>query len=121
MAGVEGEEEEARLKPTLGEWVGDPDAAWLLSIGGAEDVEVLRCRVKDGTLRAVRRADDKGLWHLSVTHQYKRRPSRSRYPTWGELDHARNELLPSNVVVALVFPLLDDTLTLHEIRKNHFD
>lgn len=104
------------MKSPLWDWVADKDAAWLLTLGGAENVEVLRCRVKDGTLRAVRKTDKEGVWHLSVSHQYRRHPSRSRLPTWGELDHARNELLPANIVVALILPLTDDTLTLHELR-----
>ena len=100
------------------EWEPDHDAAKILARAGASEVEVLHCRVNDGTLRAIRDRDAEGLWHLSISHRPKRERRQPRWPTWDELVHARDELLPSNIVVGVLVTLEDETLHMHELRAS---
>lgn len=46
-------------------------------------------------------------WHLVVSHP-------GRYPTWDEVKFARYELVPDEVVVAMLLPPADDYLDLHK-------
>lgn len=68
--------------------------------------------VHDGRLVAYVAEEPAGL-HLSISH---RRPdgSLSRYPTWDEIAHARDELLPSNVAFVMHLPVAAEYVALHD-------
>ena len=109
------------MKPPLWQWVDDPGATALLTRVPERQISVLTCRVPDGTLQAIRDTNTEGLWHLSITHQPKRR-RKHRFPTWAEVAHARNDLLPANLTVVVYLPppvaAADDTLHLFELRHD---
>lgn len=79
-------------------------------------------RVHDGTLRTFVAEEPDG-WHLSISHRTgTKRPG--RYPSWDEIAHARYELLPDEVTVAMLLPPPDEyvaahptTFHLHEIDR----
>ena len=91
----------------------DDEIVKLLKRSGFTEVFIKRQKVWDGSLRAVGLCEPpENLWHLTVTHERKRRKRRgARYPTWDELMYARVELLPENVNFVL-FPSNGD-LTIH--------
>lgn len=90
----------------------------LLDTAGSREVRIYSRQVKDGALRAVVSCDPPDyLWHLSITHA-KRGRHDERYPSWEEVTHARYELLPGNLTMALYLPPIeevtrDDTHTLY--------
>ena len=74
--------------------------------------DALTRRVSDGDLRALL-ALEPGGWHLSVSFaNHKGEPS--RYPTWDELAHARQELLPPNVGFVMHLPPDGEYVSLHD-------
>ena len=46
-------------------------------------------------------------WHLSIS-------AKNRYPTWDEVAHARYELLPENITMAMLLPPMDDYINIAE-------
>ena len=45
-------------------------------------------------------------WHLSISHP-------TRYPSWDEIKQARYELIPNNVMVAMLFPPKEQFVNIH--------
>jgi hypothetical protein len=45
-------------------------------------------------------------WHLSISCPH-------RYPTWDEIFHARYDLLPDNITVAMLLPPSKEYVNLH--------
>lgn len=105
----------------------DDEVRALLERAGCTEVMILRRRVHDGELRAIRSCDPpEHLWHLSVAHERVglRKNRAPRYPSWDELAHARYELLPENIDVVMHLPppdeyvsVEDTTFHLHENRE----
>lgn len=46
-------------------------------------------------------------WHLSISCQ-------NRYPTWDEIKHARYDLLPADITMAMLLPPADEYVNLHK-------
>lgn len=46
-------------------------------------------------------------YHMSISHT-------SRYPTWDEISHARYQLLPDNITMAMLLPPTEQYVNLHE-------
>lgn len=67
--------------------------------------------VHDGTLRACVAEEATG-WHLSVSF-VNHRGVPSRYPTWDELAHARDELLPADVGFVMHLPRAVEYVAVH--------
>lgn len=94
------------------ELIGVPTATWIRN-------------VHDGYLRAFVAEEPLG-WHLSISFVDKRQEP-TRYPTWDEIAHARELLLPSNIDFVLHLPSTNyvavhkTTFHLHEHpeRKQH--
>ncbi len=90
-----------RQKKRLGEFVEEP-ISQSVAIGlepGAkrfwlDDLHVLVGRSPQG-------------WHLSISHK-------SRYPTWDEIAHARYELIPNEVTMAMLLPPTEEYVNLHQ-------
>jgi hypothetical protein len=76
-----------------------------------EMVAVFRRRVHDGMLNALVSEEPKG-WHLSVSHSLPNGDP-GRYPSWDELAHARDELLPPDLNFAMMFPPKEWYVALH--------
>lgn len=70
-----------------------------------------RRRVGDGELVACVAEEPTG-WHLSISHR-DHRGELSRYPTWDEIAHARDELLPADVDFVMFLPKAGDYVALH--------
>jgi hypothetical protein len=47
-----------------------------------------------------------GGWHLSISHA-------RRYPTWDEIAHVRDKLLPAGKTFVMVFPTPEEYVNLH--------
>jgi hypothetical protein len=47
-----------------------------------------------------------GGWHLSISHV-------RRYPTWDEIAHARDKLLPKELTFVMVLPPPEEYVNLH--------
>jgi len=101
-------------------WDRDPGSD--LEIQGVE-ARCYRRRVSDGALVALVALEPEG-WHLSVSFR-SHRGTLTRYPSWDELAHARYELLPAEITVAMILPppdeyvaLHDTTFHLHELRPD---
>lgn len=75
-------------------------------------VTVWRRRIHDGALRALV-ADEPAGWHLSVSWAGNGPRQALRYPTWDELAHARYELLPADIGVAMYLPAELDYVAVH--------
>jgi hypothetical protein len=63
-------------------------------------------QVGDGVLTSFVALEPQG-WHLSISHHGRRLKSgrpMARYPTWDEITHARYELLPDDITVAMLLP-----------------
>jgi len=45
-------------------------------------------------------------WHLSISHQ-------TRFPTWGEIGEARDQLIPADVFMCVPFPPRAHWLSIH--------
>jgi hypothetical protein len=106
----------------------DAELQALLQRAGTSELTILRKRVPDGELRAIRSCEPPDhRWHLSVSHwkqKWGRRHPKPRYPTWEELADARYDLLPANLMVVLYMPpaeeivaILDNTLHMWEDRS----
>ena len=67
--------------------------------------------VSDGQLRAFVADEPPGL-HLSISYiDHKGRPT--RYPSWDEIVHARETLLPSDVGFTMHLPPVDQYVSVH--------
>lgn len=77
-----------------------------------DEAAVFRLRVHDGTLGAIRSVDDGDL-HLSVSFR-DNRGELSRYPTWDEIAHARDALLPADLTFVMFLPKADEYVALHD-------
>jgi len=80
--------------------------------------------VSDGTLWAFVAEEPQG-WHLSISFR-DQRGRLTRYPTWDEIAHARDALLPADVEFVMSLPksgeyvaLHDTTFHLHEHPERH--
>jgi hypothetical protein len=75
------------------------------------DAKVYARHVHDGSLRAFV-ADEPAGWHLSISFvNHKGDPT--RYPTWDEITHAREQLLPANVAFVMHLPVADEYVAIH--------
>lgn len=82
-------------------------------------------KVTDGPLTVLVAEEPLG-WHLSISHRghpRKKGAPHLRYPHWDEISHARYELLPDDITVAMLLPpageyvaVHDTTFHLHEIE-----
>lgn len=76
--------------------------------------------VNDGTLLAIV-TDDPGVgWHMSVSHRDHNAQLR-RYPTWDELAHAREELLPDDLLFVMRFPREEEFVNVHDTTFHLFE
>jgi hypothetical protein len=91
-------------------WERDPDHD--LTMGDIVAV-AFRRRVHDGTLSAFVAQEPPG-WHLSISHRPNSFRSAGRYPAWDEIAHARYELLPDDITVAMLLPPPDEYVALHD-------
>lgn len=82
-----------------------------LQIDGIDEATYER-RVHDGTLFAIVGEEPQG-WHLSISFR-DQRGRLSRYPTWDEIVHARDALLPADVEFAMFLPAAGDYVALHD-------
>lgn len=96
----------------------------LLDQAGAREVKIFTRRVRDGELRSIVSCDPPDYrWNLTITHTGRK----ERYPTWEELTHARYELLPGKLCMALYLPSIEDAVgpptasTLHLIETKTAD
>lgn len=78
----------------------NPDAVWY------------RRNVRDGTLWTLVAREPVIGWHLSISFR-DQRGELSRYPSWDEIIHARDELLPGDVGFVMHFPVADEYVALH--------
>ena len=89
-------------------------SAWTLSqrgeILGYPNEWYIR-NVSDGRLTACLAEEPTG-WHLSISHLSH--GNRKRYPTWDEIAHARDELLPADMDFVMFLPKAGDYVSLHE-------
>jgi hypothetical protein len=69
-------------------------------------------RVGDGLLWACVGEEPIG-WHLSISFR-DQRDQLTRYPTWDEIAHARDELLPDDVDFVMHLPTADEYVALHD-------
>lgn len=94
----------------------EPTAIAFLSAGGSTGAHAYVRRVGDGWLRAIRSTDN-GLLHLSISWmpQVERQARRGalRYPTWDEIAHARDELLPDDVEFVMYLPRAGEYVAVH--------
>lgn len=95
----------------------DPRAPGAYAAAGMHDLAVFERRVHDGVLRALRTCDDgrlgdRGGLHLSISHQPAGRSK--RYPTWDEIAHARDALLPDSVEFVMILPRAEEYVALHD-------
>jgi hypothetical protein len=77
---------------------------------GATDVAILRRRVYDGELRAVRSCSPPDFhWSLKLSFlpRGRRRRKHPRYPSWEELADARAQLLPTNTYMVMLVPVVE--------------
>ena len=77
-----------------------------------EGYRSLHRSVGDGHLFALVAQEPEVGWHLSVSFR-NHKGEHSRYPTWDELAHAREQLLPSNLAFAMHFPVEDEYVAVH--------
>lgn len=68
--------------------------------------------VGDGTLRALV-AEEPAGWHMSISF-VDRKDQPTRYPTWDEIAHARDELLPDDIDFVMWLPKTGDYVALHD-------
>lgn len=97
-------------------WVEDTTTALKLdeTMGGAlePDLRLFRRNVHDGQLRAMTGTMPGIGFHLSISHI---RPSGQpgRYPTWDEIAHARYELCPPDITMAMLLPPEAEYVAVH--------
>lgn len=54
------------------------------------------------------------LWHLSISHRTNDNPARpGRYPTWDEIQEARERFIPDEVTVAMYLPPKAEWINVH--------
>lgn len=89
-------------------------ATYLRARGLAEpDARVFRRNVHDGQLVAfVGTIPGQGL-HLSISHR-DHRDKPGRYPTWDEIAHAREQLLPDDRGFHMILPPSDEYVAVHD-------
>jgi hypothetical protein len=86
----------------------DEEIMTVLDHAGAKEVRLFSRQVRDGELRSVVSCEPPDYhWHLTITH-VKRGRHRERFPTWEEITHARYELLPSKLTMALYLPSIEE-------------
>lgn len=68
-------------------------------------------RVGDGTLWAFVAEEPQG-WHMSISFRNHRNEP-TRYPTWDEIAHARDEFLPTDLDFVMWLPKADDYIAAH--------
>jgi hypothetical protein len=71
-----------------------------------------RRRVNDGTLWAIVNELPIG-WHMSISFRDKRNKL-TRYPTWDEIMHARDALLPEEIAFVMHMPLVEEYVAAHD-------
>jgi hypothetical protein len=69
-------------------------------------------RVGTGTLWACVADEPVIGWHLSISFR-DHRGELSRYPTWDEILHARDELLPADVEFVMHLPVASEYVAVH--------
>jgi hypothetical protein len=86
----------------------DEEVMTLLDHAGAKEVKLFTRRVHDGELHSIVSCEQPDYkWHLTVNH-ISRRKRGERYPTWEEVTHARYDLLPNKLVMALYLPPIEE-------------
>ncbi len=91
-----------------------PRSEWLRMEGPTIDGRVAdhyQRKVHDGLLVALVTHEPKG-WHLSISHR-DHRGQYTRYPTWDEIAHADEVLLPPEATMAMILPPADEYVALH--------
>jgi hypothetical protein len=69
-------------------------------------------RTGDGTLLAFVAEEPQG-WHLSISFR-NHRGEFSRYPSWDEIAHARDEHLPDDLDFVMFLPRAGDYIAVHD-------
>lgn len=72
--------------------------------------------VHDGHLTVIVVPAEPGVgWHLSISHRTNTNPPRpGRYPTWDEIVHARDRMLPADLDFVMYLPAAGDFVSLHD-------
>jgi hypothetical protein len=94
--------------------VANPELHELLTGAGIGECRMFVRKVHDGELRALVSLEPPG-WHLSISHTRAARngrPQPGRDPTWDEIAHARDELLPADVGFVMHLPAADEYVAL---------
>lgn len=78
----------------------------LFALAGVPNPTAWTRNVHDGRLLALVAQEPTG-WHLSISHP-------RRYPTWDEIAHARYELLPGDITMAMLLPPMDEYVAVHD-------
>lgn len=77
-----------------------------------------RRRTHDGTLWAIVNELPESGWHMSISFRnVKNEPS--RYPTWDEIAHGRDELLPAEVHFVMHLPSSSEVYVAHHPTTFH--
>jgi len=82
-----------------------------MQIGGYRAVVHAR-NVSDGQLRAIVAEEPMG-WHLSISF-INQKGEPSRYPTWDEIAHARDEMLPADIEFVMFLPKAGEYVAVHD-------
>jgi hypothetical protein len=79
-----------------------------------EDIPVrwLRRNVRDGKLLCCVAEEPPG-WHLSISFR-DHKGKLSRYPSWDEIMHARDQLLPADVEFVMWLPKEGEYVAMHD-------
>lgn len=77
------------------------------------DAPWYRRDVRDGTLYACVAEEPVIGWHMSISFR-DRRGEYTRYPSWDEIAHARDELLPADVGFVMHLPPAGEYVALHD-------
>ena len=78
----------------------------------AVDGNVYARNVDDGILFAIVANEPVTGWHMSISFRTGD-GKLNRYPSWDELAHAREELLPEHIGFAMMFPPSEEYVNLH--------
>lgn len=76
-------------------------------------------RVHDGALQAFV-AQEPGGWHMSISFT-NHRGKPSRYPSWDEIVHARDVLLPPDVAFVMRLPATGEYVAVHPTTFHLFE
>jgi len=76
------------------------------------DLRIYRRNVHDGWLAAFTGTIPAEGFHLSISHR-KPDGSPGRYPSWDEIAHARYELCPADITMAMLLPPMDEYVAVH--------